>query len=132
MAVKFKGSTSPLVRLRAQLLSVKDGRSLLARAIKKRATTLLEEGYSNRRDPYGKKWKNRKKAQPWPLLEETGKTRGTLKVRVTGGSLLITVGRFGVFHQPTRPIIPDDRGLPPRWTADFAKIVEQQLFDALR
>lgn len=128
----LKGDFGELASFSTKLKAVADGRTKRARAIKARAMALLQEGYGNRRDPYGKKWKRRIKAQPWPLLEETGGTRGTLKVTASGGALNISVGRFGGFHQPTRAIIPDGRGLPPRWTADFAKIVEQQLFDALR
>lgn len=99
---------------------------------------LADEGYGQRQDPYGRGWRPRVRGGSWPLLEKTGRLRASLRGVPLGrrGFKLVFGTGYGQFHQTgtsrmvRRAILPD-RGLPAKWRARIAKVVQQRVAAAL-
>lgn len=97
----------------------------------------LDATYGRRANPYGQPWRPRQRSYPWPLLEKSGATRGSLAVRPTSRSIHMEVGGNYIWHQngtrylPVRLILPT-RGLPAKMRAAFVKIIKRHMREALR
>lgn len=134
--IKLSGDFAGLDRFSASLSHLAtDGRTKVAREIKSRADALQKGVFAGRRDPYGAKWKRRKRSYPWPILDKTGVLKGSIGVSFSAGSITWSIGAdYGVYHQSgtarmagrrmirmaARMMIPSAaRGLPPIWARDF-------------
>ena len=97
------------------------------------ALRLLDEGYGRRRNPYGTKWRARRRPAPWPILEKSGRLRGSLRVLPMRRGFKMSFGtRYGIYHQrgtrsiARRAILPD-RGLPAKWRRRLGRVAEQAI-----
>ena len=96
----------------------------------RRAIDLVHEGFDAKRDPYGVSWKDTKEFQR-PFENRDGMDfRGSFTVApqhlgfiVRSSHPAAAYQHHGTDHIPARPVVPDDRGLPDRWQADFEAII---------
>jgi phage gpG-like protein len=114
----------------------------IAKVVGVALTKLTLDGFRRAQDPYGKAWaaveRNRardRKARARraragrvvksdkPLID-TGRMRASVTHVVSGGDVRIVIPvQYASYHQEgtkhiqARPMLPDSRGLPPKWTA---------------
>lgn len=113
----------------------------------------VKMGFARGEDPYGVMWMPLAHREGQPL-RDTGRLQNSFGVNV--GSDSITIGAagsnvfYGAYHQqgfrtrlgkgkskprigftmpwvPPRPMLPDDRGFPPRWRENVRKILLELL-----
>jgi len=140
MTFRIKGKLSQLTTFKRGLNGLGQGLVAAMPKVAERAETRLRKQHNRGKDPYGAKWKRRKKAYPWKILRKTLAMLGGVSVRAVKRSIeiQITVG-YGIFHQfgtknmAMRMIIPSKgRGLPGIWKADFAKVIKADLKKRLK
>jgi len=140
MTFRLRGSLASLTTFQRGLNGLGKGLVAATPKIAKRAQSLLAQAHSAKRDPYGKKWRARKKSYPWPLMNKSGALLGGIIAKSVRRSINIQIAiGYGIFHQfgtsqmVARMLIPSKgRGLPPRWVGDFAKIVKLELASRLK
>jgi hypothetical protein len=100
---------------------------------------LVDEGFAERRDPYGEPWAPTKR--PNPILEKTGEMRnGWSLARVDGRgfSMVNATGyapfqQYGTRHIVIRRMVPTKaRGLGPIWGPRLREVGMRVLRDALK
>lgn len=106
-------------------------RLLLAQSaeMKPELLKLVDEGFDERKDPVGRRWKRRKKAYPWPILNKTLLLRKSWRARQAGrnGVYLTNPVYYAVFHQRgtrkmvARKMVPD-QSLSPKWRSRLMKV----------
>lgn len=91
------------------------------------AEALVDEGFEQRVDPAGKRWKRRKRSYPWPILNKTLKLRkgwkGGSNQHYFGFSTRVPWARFhqrGTRHLPVRAQVPSDK-LSAKWQKRLAQ-----------
>lgn len=80
----------------------------------------LERSFSSGRDPEGKAWAARKSGGSWPLLNKTGRLKGSRRVTVKRRFINITYAdpvsayhQTGTVHMRRRRLLPER--FPTRW-----------------
>lgn len=93
---------------------------------------LIEEGFDTRTDPDGKKWKRRKKAQPWPILSKTKEMRNSFRVKGTKEVIDITNSvertkfhQYGTKNMVARKMVPGKK-MSKKWAKRLDKIARAQ------
>jgi hypothetical protein len=71
MAKGFSGGFKALDRFRAKIAKADQLLLLTSKELQRESLKLIDEGFQNREDPSGQKWKRRKRSYPWPILNKT-------------------------------------------------------------
>lgn len=97
----------------------------------------VKEGFRSERDPYSKKWKEKKVDDRRKVL--SGRTGRLKQYQVKSlGTQSFTVGpivNYARYHQTgtrymvARKMVPDERGIPKSWERDFEEIIVEVLED---
>lgn len=106
----------------------------LALQLSEELIDLTDDCFDAETDPYGAKWAPLKRPRPRggnKILQDTRILKNSF--HVVPKSLLIEVSnsvQYASYHQygtakmPARKMIPDSRGMPPSYTAEFQDIYE--------
>jgi phage gpG-like protein len=118
----FKSGFKALGQFRTKLEA--SDRLLLnhSKEMRRDVLALIDEGFEQRKDPVGHKWRRRKKRYPWPILNKTLALRKGWKATTAGKRGVDLTNRvpYTGFHQHGTPrmvarkMVPDQR-LSPRW-----------------
>lgn len=102
----------------------------LSHALADEALQLIQAGFANQADPYGKAWAPLKRREGM-ILSDTGRLRGSVTVNSSPGEIRLRgTASYGTFHQngtrymPKRQILPNDGDLPGSWRAAFNEATE--------
>jgi hypothetical protein len=119
-----------------------------ANVIRKEFLILIDEGFRDKKDPIGRKWKPRKSwyaaylrrgGRPYPLMNKTLDLRHGWYVKVSAGPK-VTIGNktgYTGFHQDgtrkmeARKMVPDQR-LSPKWRSRINKVLDKALAEHFR
>ncbi len=124
----FKSGFKALGTFRVKLEKSDDLLISMSKEMRQDVLALIDEGFEKRRDPIGRRWKRRKRAYPWPILNKTLAMRKGWRARSNGkrGTDLMNAVPYTRWHQwgtrkmVARKMIPDKR-LSPRWRARLNK-----------
>lgn len=103
----------------------------------KKSLVLISYGFATETDPYGKRWKKKKRPDGRMILRgPSGRLRGGWRVRLLKKRFVVFPSvDYAAAHQdsrskrlPRRMMVPSRaRGLPPRWKAAFRDIALRAL-----
>lgn len=128
-----------LKSLIARLGDLADIPSRASRSAAQRISDLIQEGFDQGTDPYGRPWKPLAPStiarRPWrgpPPLTDTGKMRDAVTVapRAGGGVEISSPVSYSVYHQrgtthmPARKLLPEGRELPEEWQDAIEESIE--------
>lgn len=120
-----------------------------AQEIRKQVLILIDEGFRDKVNPVGQKWKPRKPwyaaylargGKPYPLMNKTLKLRHGFWVKVNKAGPKVVIGNdtpYTGFHQDgtrkmdARKMVPDKR-LSPKWRARINKVLDKALAEHFR
>lgn len=122
----IRGDFGKLDRFINTLERLGDNRTLekLSKNLCEEALSLTAQGFRDQADPYGSKWRGKKRPDGRAIL--VGKTarlrRSWHRVRVDSRGFRIATGvTYGSYHQlgtsrmVARKMVPDPGALPPKW-----------------
>lgn len=123
-------------RPQSRLGSLGDQRSvvgLVTKALASALPGLVDEGFQRRSDPEGGPWAPRKDDLPHPLLELTGKMRGTVSTKIEGKRVEVKNDadylkhhQHGTVKMIARRVAPVGK-LPVRWKQELDKAAKAAL-----
>lgn len=122
MGFKFVQPRFGPVPRRLRELKRGDIRAAAARGAVSALENLIDERFEDRAAPNGTPWAPRKPPTgTWPILEKTGRMRGSFKVLATAAQLKVlndtdylTFHQTGTSRMVARPVLPKGP-LPPDW-----------------
>jgi phage gpG-like protein len=138
MGISFKVKLDGLAAKRKLIAALPRELAASSADLATEAARLADESYGRRQDPHGGAWAPRKGGGGHPLLEKSGRLRGSLRgVALARGFRLTFGAAYGVYHQngtsrmSRRAILPY-RGLPGAWRSALGALLVKRLRAALR
>jgi len=139
----LKGDTRQLKELQRKLAGVSaELLPVVSEQLAEESLNFAREGFDKSRDPYGAKWKSRKrttrKNSGKALLVASGVMRKSLNVAANAAGFVLGFAQsYATFHQSgtkrmvQRMLVPTAaKGLPSKWAREF-KAVVQDVFEEL-
>ncbi|HEV8246075.1 MAG TPA: hypothetical protein VGP93_09920 [Polyangiaceae bacterium] len=137
MKFTIRGDFAKLEAWEEEFASTNKVLEVMARDMAEEALDLVKEGWSKQADPYGKRWKGKKRPDGRQvLIGKTARLKGGWHVRRSGrnGFTISPSVDYAGYHQtgtkfaPQRAMVPfKSRGLPKPWRAAFEEIAEDHL-----
>jgi phage gpG-like protein len=97
----------------------------------------LQTKFAAGQDPYGSAWAERMKSYSWPILDRTGRLKGSLLVQAQGENISVEYNNdIASYHQdgtkrlPQRKLAPDG-DMPPEWVQWYEEALMKRVAEKI-